>query len=202
MQSVRNTHLRPRAPGHELCAMQHSRCSRTPAHRALARLTPSAAGSRRLPFLANAVAAATTASTAAAVGNLAATHRFLRRHPALPTLRAHVTAAATSSPGASNGSSISSKSSVKSLPVSELASRLGPEDAVVLWFRNDLRVDDHPGLTAAAAAATRSSSSNDGSGSSSTARSQSSSSASARPLVPVYVLDPDRLSYLAFTPGG
>ncbi|KAG2443487.1 hypothetical protein HXX76_001840 [Chlamydomonas incerta] len=56
---------------------------------------------------------------------------------------------------------------------------------VLVWFRNDLRLDDHPGLTAAAAACRA------GSG-----------SGSGRALLPLYVLDPERLSHLAYMPGG
>ncbi|EFJ50097.1 hypothetical protein VOLCADRAFT_89124 [Volvox carteri f. nagariensis] len=72
--------------------------------------------------------------------------------------------------------------------VSELPQHLGPTEPVVLWYRNDLRVDDHPGLTAAAVAVG--------------AAGPSGTSASPRPLAPVFLLDPVRLSYLAFTPGG
>ncbi len=46
-----------------------------------------------------------------------------------------------------------------------------------MWYRNDLRVDDHPGLVAAA-----------GCGS--------------RLVVPIFVLDAQQLSYLAYVPGG
>ncbi|KXZ45010.1 hypothetical protein GPECTOR_59g617 [Gonium pectorale] len=66
---------------------------------------------------------------------------------------------------------------------------IGGSAPVVLWFRNDLRVDDHPGLTAAAEACLRS-----GSG--------AGSASGPRPLLPVFLLDPERLSYLAFSPGG
>ncbi|PNW74124.1 hypothetical protein CHLRE_13g586350v5 [Chlamydomonas reinhardtii] len=72
-------------------------------------------------------------------------------------------------------------------PASALAhSAAGP---VLVWFRNDLRLDDHPGLTAAAAACRTGSGSGSGSG-------------SGRALLPLYVLDPQRLSHLAYMPGG
>ncbi|GIL51391.1 hypothetical protein Vafri_7390 [Volvox africanus] len=72
-----------------------------------------------------------------------------------------------------------------SYDISELPRRLGPTEPVVLWYRNDLRVDDHPGLVAAAAAV------GGGGGPS-----------PPRPLAPVFLLDVARLSYLAFTAGG
>ncbi len=60
---------------------------------------------------------------------------------------------------------------------SDLASSLPSGGTALLWFRNDLRTDDHPGLTAAAAS-------------------------SLRQLLPVYVVDPAQLAHMAFTPGG
>ncbi len=57
----------------------------------------------------------------------------------------------------------------------------------MVWFRNDLRTDDHPGLYTAAVACLRG---GVGPGS------------PPRPLLPLYVLDPARLSYLAYESGG
>ncbi|GIL75483.1 hypothetical protein Vretimale_8119 [Volvox reticuliferus] len=73
-----------------------------------------------------------------------------------------------------------------SYDISELPRRLGPTEPVVLWYRNDLRVDDHPGLVAAAAAV--------GGG--------GGGPSPPRPLAPVFLLDVERLSHLVFTWGG
>ncbi|KAG2497218.1 hypothetical protein HYH03_004807 [Edaphochlamys debaryana] len=102
--------------------------------------------------------------------------------PARPLPAAHASAAPT------DAAATPTPSPRRHAPsVAELASRLDPatRGPVVLWFRNDLRIDDHPGLTAAAAACM-----GQGAG------------GAARPLAPVFVLDPSRLYFHAFNAGG
>ncbi|KAG2443194.1 hypothetical protein HYH02_009271 [Chlamydomonas schloesseri] len=98
------------------------------------------------------------------------------------------TAAATAAAATTTHTSGRDVSELLVNPGSSLAhNAAGP---VLVWFRNDLRVDDHPGL-AAAAAACRAAGPGSGSG-----------SGSGRALLPLYVLDPERLSHLAYMPGG
>ncbi|GLC43944.1 hypothetical protein PLESTB_000212500 [Pleodorina starrii] len=116
--------------------------------------------------------------------------------PLLPLLRApRASTPSSSSFSAASSASPNPATRTSSYDISELPRRLGPTEPIVLWYRNDLRVDDHPGLTAAAAACGGGGGSNGGGGGGGGAD-------SPRPLAPVYLIDPERLSYLAFTPGG
>lgn len=68
-------------------------------------------------------------------------------------------------------------SSRRRLPVAAAAANGGGSKApIIIWFKNDLRIEDHPGLLKAAG--------------------------SGAPVVPLFVFDTDLYGSLAYLPGG